>query len=182
MFVSRVFRFGVVGLTIHALAAIALCQVARPCDHPQARQFDFWLGAWALTWPAEQTGGKPGTLAHGTNHVRLILDSCIVEESFAGGDYRGRSLSAYNPRQGLWEQTWVDNQGNYLTFQGSFHDGIMELRSTPAHGRDQTRMARMLFHHIQKDRFLWSYQRSTDGGGTWQDVWTIRYRRLEKPR
>ncbi|HEX8734313.1 MAG TPA: hypothetical protein VF721_03250, partial [Pyrinomonadaceae bacterium] len=26
----------------------------RPCDLPEGKQFDFWLGEWELKWPAGQ--------------------------------------------------------------------------------------------------------------------------------
>ena len=91
----------------------------KPCSEPQQKQLDFWVGEWDLTWP----GNNPGETAHGTNSVRRILDGCIVEENFSGGDamhLRGKSVSIFDIGAGKWKQTWVDNEGGYLDFVGEF--------------------------------------------------------------
>ncbi|RMF56524.1 MAG: DUF1579 domain-containing protein [Calditrichaeota bacterium] len=151
----------------------------RPCDTPEGKQFDFWVGRWDLTWPAEQMGGEKGQLGHGSNTVTKILDDCIVQEQFRfpAGNFNGTSVSVYNLRTKRWQQTWVDNQGGYLLFTGGFKDGKMELR-TPTYQRNgKTIVSRMVFRNIAKDSFDWDWQRSSDGGNTWQDVWNIHYRR-----
>ena len=40
-----------------------------------AKQFDFWLGEWDLTW------GEDG---RGTNRITLILDEQVIQEEFDG--------------------------------------------------------------------------------------------------
>lgn len=151
----------------------------RPCDLSAAKQFDFWLGKWELSWPAEQFGGKPGAKGHGTNSITRILDGCIIQESFhfPDGNYKGRSLSAYDARAGVWRQTWVDNRGGYLTFTGGFKDGKMELRTAPYQRNGKTFISRMVFRNIRANSLDWDWQRSADGGKTWQDVWNIHYER-----
>lgn len=151
----------------------------RPCDLPEGKQFDFWLGEWELSWPAEQSGGSAGGTARGTNSVRRILDGCIIEEAFRfpGGQLEGRSVSAYDARARVWRQTWVDNRGNYLTFSGVFRDGAMELRTAPYEREGAVYISRMVFRNISRDSFDWDWQRSRDGGATWQDLWNIHYER-----
>src|SRR5207249_10939467 len=64
---------------------------------------DFWLGDWELTWPGNSTGDA----GHGTNSIKRILDGCIVEENFSGGEsmhLRGRSVSIFEARAGRWKQ------------------------------------------------------------------------------
>src|SRR5579872_7270265 len=98
----------------------------RPCSEPEQKQLEFWVGEWDLTWP----GNHPGETAHGTNSVRRILDGCIVQENFSGGDampLRGQSVSIFDITAGKWKQTWVDNEGGYLDFTGEFKDGQMIL-------------------------------------------------------
>ena len=46
-----------------------------PCSAPEARQFDFWLGEWDLTW------GKDG---RGKNVITSIYDGCVIQERFDG--------------------------------------------------------------------------------------------------
>ncbi len=148
----------------------------KPCAEPEQKQLEFWVGEWDLTWP----GNKAGETAHGTNSIRRILDGCIVEESFSGGDaipLRGRSVSIFDVRAGKWKQTWVDNQGAYLDFVGEFKDGQMVL------GREATRpdgtkvLQRMVFKNITPDEFDWTWEASKDNGKTWTVVWPIHYKR-----
>lgn len=132
-----------------------------------ARQFDFWLGEWDCTW-AE--GGV------GTNSVYLDLADKVVVESFDGRptlDYQGLSFSVYDRLAGVWRQTWVDTDGNYLAFEGGWEDGEMDLRR-----RDGEALLRMRWHSIEENAFEWAYERSDDDGETWSPVWEIGYRRV----
>ncbi|RMF57091.1 MAG: DUF1579 domain-containing protein [Calditrichaeota bacterium] len=156
-------------------------QHQRPCDLPEGKQLDFWLGHWELSWPAEQFGGTPGTLQHGTNTVTKILDNCIIYESFRfpDGNFNGHSFSVYDARSHQWKQTWVDNKGSYLLFTGEFKDGKMILSTAPYTRNGKTFISRMVFRNITSDSFDWDWQRSSDNGKTWQDMWNIHYQRSE---
>jgi hypothetical protein len=147
-----------------------------PCAAPEQKQLDFWVGEWDLTWP----GAKEGEVAHGTNSIKRVLDSCVVEENFSSGDtmhLRGMSVSLFDVRAGKWKQTWVDSQGGYLDFVGEFKDGQMILwRDAPR--PDGTKvMQRMVFKNITPNEFDWSWEASKDGGKTWQVNWPIHYKR-----
>ena len=142
-----------------------------PCSSPEARQFDFWVGTWDLTWE----GGK------GTNVVESKLNRCVIQENFDGRDQEGNGLvgmstSVYNPAKEKWLQTWVDNQGGYLDFEGELDHGKMTL------GREAERngvrfLQRMVFFNITDDALDWNWERSDDGGKTWNTTWTIHYQR-----
>lgn len=144
-------------------------QPQRPCDAPEARQLDFWLGDWDLTWK----GGK------GTNKITRILDGCIVQEAFRmveGGTLVGHSVSTYDPNAKQWKQTWVDNTGAYLDFTGEHNGETMTLRREfVRNGR--TIQQRMVFSDITEDAFTWDWQSSIDGGTSWRTNWQIEYKR-----
>ena len=53
-----------------------------PCQRPEQKQFDFWVGDWDLTSP----GSKSGEVLHHHNTINRILGSCIVQENFVGTD------------------------------------------------------------------------------------------------
>ncbi len=147
-----------------------------PCSQPQQRQFDFWLGEWDLTWPG-QNGGAAG---HGTNNIKRILDGCVVEENFDGGmsmHLRGVSVSLFDARSGKWKQTWVDNEGGYLDFVGEFRDGQMVLQREAIRPDGAKVLQRMVYKNITSNEFDWSWERSLDGGKTWQVIWPIHYKR-----
>ena len=140
----------------------------KPCSAPEARQFDFWLGEWDLSW-AEN--------GQGTNLIESIFGGCVIQEMFDGRpsiELQGMSVSAYNQNSGKWQQTWVDNNGTYLDFIGEFKDGAMILRRE-AVVDDQPVHQRMVWYNISENELDWNWDRSNDGGQSWQTVWHIHY-------
>ena len=85
----------------------------------------------------------------------------------------------YHAPSGTWRQTWVDNQGGYLLFTGGRRDdGAMALRTDPfTNPQGQEQVSRMTWTDVSDDALTWRWQRSTDGGATWEDQWVIRYAR-----
>ena len=136
----------------------------------EARQFDFWLGEWDAIW---------GDNERGSNVIRSVLDDAVILENFdgrPGTPLIGMSVSVYNAALGKWQQTWVDNQGGYLDFAGAFEGGRMVLqRSAMLDG--QSFLQRMVWYNIERDQFDWNWERSDDGGQTWQVMWQIHYTR-----
>ncbi len=161
-------------------ATVAASPPPKPCEMPEGKQFDFWIGQWDLTWPEGQVGSPPGQPGKGTIEVKRILGDCIVQENFSDSatNYRGMSVSTYVPLLKLWRQTWVDSNGNYLVFTGQFKDGVMEWRSPEHKMADGTKiLSRMVFKNITKNSLDWDWQASRDGGQTWKDKWNIHYTR-----
>jgi hypothetical protein len=130
---------------------------------------DFWLGDWRCAWE----GGE------GRNHVTKELEGRVVVERFeslAPERWSGTSLSVFDERHG-WRQTWVDSTGNYWAFRGWPHaDGFSFAVNEVEHGREVEK--RMVFSDIQADAFDWRWERSGDGGATWEPLWTIDYHRM----
>jgi hypothetical protein len=146
-----------------------------PCLQPEQKQLDFWVGDWDLTWPAQ----KDGQLAHGTNSIHRVLDSCVVEENFSAGSsghLRGKSMSIFDIHSGQWRQTWVDNEGGYLDFTGTWKDSQMTL-SREFNQNGKLVQQRMVFKNIAPNEFDWSWESSNDSGKTWQVSWPIHYKR-----
>ena len=146
-----------------------------PCVAAQQKEFDFWLGEWDLTWPGEHKG----EIGHGTNSIRRIMDGCVVEENFSGGEsmhLRGTSVSTFDLRSHRWKQTWVDNEGEYLDFVGRFRDGQMILQREAVRNGKKI-LQRMVWKNVTPNQFDWSWEASQDGGKTWQINWPIHYKR-----
>jgi hypothetical protein len=134
-----------------------------PCAAAEQKQLEFWVGEWDLTWPGE----KQGQIDHGTNSIHRLLDSCVVEENFSGGEamhLRGMSVSIFDTRARRWKQTWVDNEGGYLDFAGEFKDGQMILARDAVRLEGTKVIQRMVFKNIATNEFDWSWEASTDGG------------------
>ena len=143
----------------------------KPCSSPESSQFDFWVGAWELTW---------NDTSKGTNSITKIMDGCTLHENFFDPvlNYKGESWSVYNPIKGMWQQTWVDNSGAYIALTGKFENGEMTLSTQPqklADGKEQ--IARMVFYKITPKTFDWRWESTTDNGATWKTNWLIHYKR-----
>lgn len=142
-----------------------------PCTAPECSQFSFWLGEWRLTY---------NDTAHASNSITLEMNGCLIHEHFhdPSNGYAGESWSMYNAAKKRWQQTWVDNQGAYITLEGTFLDGRMILYTEPALQPDGTKKQnRMMFYNIAPDQFDWDWDLTTDGGKTWQNKWRIHYTR-----
>ena len=171
-------------LTASAVIISALAFTLSSCDsssmndrhapsapHGNSRQFDFWLGEWDLTWP---NGGQ------GENIVTLELDSSVVQEAFNGQpaiQLIGRSVSVFVPRENLWKQTWVDNQGGYLDFTGGLVEERMILSRAAVNQEGGQIIQRMVWYNITSDSLNWNWERSNDSGKSWEILWQIHYKR-----
>lgn len=155
-------------------------QPSSTCSGPEHRVFDFWVGEWELSWPAEQMGGPPGDRGAGTNRIERVLDGCVIEENFAidDGSFRGHSVSVFDTAAGIWRQTWVDSSAGYITLTGQFEDGQMVLSTEPRERDGRVVINRMVFRDITPVSLKWDWQGSRDGGETWNDLWNIDYSRV----
>lgn len=151
-----------------------------PCSGTGHDEFDFWVGGWELSWPAEQMGGAPEERGSGRNRVERVLNGCVIEENFSAddGSFRGHSMSVFDADAGLWRQTWVDSSAGYIVLTGRFKDGRMILSTEPRERDGQIVVNRMVFRDITRDSLRWDWQGSRDGGETWTDLWNIEYNRI----
>ncbi|REJ78813.1 MAG: DUF1579 domain-containing protein [Acidobacteria bacterium] len=148
-----------------------------PCSGDENNQFDFWVGNWDLEWKSQQ-----GAEQKGTNTISKILGGCVVREEFDGGKdlpLKGQSYSMFDPATGRWKQTWVDNQGSYLDFVGGREGDKMVLSRSFKDRSGNEISQRMVFLNIEKDSLDWIWERSSDGGKSWTEVWKIRYVRAK---
>ena len=155
---------------VWSVVALAAEQTAPACAGPEFRQLDFWVGEWNLTWD----GGK------GTNVVTREMDGCVIHEHFSSDAsqqfLRGESVSSYQPKLGIWRQTWVDNQGGYIPLTGELKkDGTFVLTTTRLN--EKQRQTRMIFENIKPASFTWRWQSTADDGEAWKDEWVIAYAR-----
>src|SRR5690349_2272168 len=130
----RAFLLLVVAACTHAKSprAAAPQTPSAACAAPEYRQFDFWDGDWELTVKARAApDSDQWGEAQGHQHVESILGGCATAEHFAAEGpqqpWAGASYSSWQPTESKWRQTWVDDSGGYLTFEGGLEDGAMTL-------------------------------------------------------
>jgi hypothetical protein len=66
----------------------------------------------------------------GNSKIEVILDNCAIQGGYSGqlDNITGQSYNALNARDGKWHQGYVDAFGTWLHLEGSFENGVMDLR------------------------------------------------------
>ena len=97
---------------------------ANSCDQDENyKQFDFWLGTWAVYGNVEKTGP-----VYGINHIEKTENGCLIMEHWKGAKgSTGTSMNYYNGITGKWVQNWVSAGGTTIDYQGGLVDGSMVL-------------------------------------------------------
>jgi hypothetical protein len=133
---------------------------AKPCDAPEFRQFDFWVGTWVVK---NEKGDEIGK-----SEIKKVANDCAILESWAGGDgLPGTSLNYFDKRSGKWNQHWVGGGGAVLHLSGTPEGQTMILsgiRTTP-NGQIINRISWTL---LKDGRVQQEWDTSTDGGQNWK--------------
>lgn len=136
---------------------VALLERFKPCNTPEYRQFDFWVGDWNV-----ESAAAPGSVSH--NRITLINDGCTLREEYdTPQGYAGTSLNFYDGRRKVWHQTWIDNQGGGLVLEGGLQGSDMVLQSAESDGQVQ----RITWTPLPDGRVRQHWQSTADGGKTW---------------
>jgi len=144
------------------------------CSAAQAKQFDFWVGTWDVSWQ-----GASGPLK-GTNTVTKQA-GCVIVEHFDGPlggvqGYIGNSAAAWVPSLGKWTQLYIDTTGFTGTYVGGYEGSAFILYRATAGGAIAN-TGRLVWKDITADQLIWTNDRSVDGGATWQIGLVITYTR-----
>ena len=146
---------------------VALVERYKPCNTPEYRQFDFWVGDWNV-----ESAAAPGTVSH--NRITLINDGCTLREEYdTPQGYVGTSLNFYDSGRKGWHQTWIDNQGGGLVLEGGLQGRDMVLQSAEAAGQIQ----RITWTPLPDGRVRQHWQSSADAGKTWTTAFDGMYTR-----
>lgn len=152
---------------------LALLQTA-PAPSPE---LDFWVGDWNLTAKSRTAPGKDEWQSFsGRNRIKKTQKGQVVHENFTSSQFDGESWSVWNPRKKQWSQTWVDDQGSYLLFEGGKVGDNFVLTQTNIPAAAKFSM-RMVFSNITKKSFHWEWQRQAEGATTWENMMEIDYTR-----
>lgn len=139
-----------------------------------ANEYDFWVGDWTATWIK-----KDGTKIQGTNRIEKTLDGKVLQEHFhdPSTNFKGTSISVFNPVTKVWHQAWADNQGGYYNFIGETLGDKRIFKTLPKTKGTKVIVQRMVFYNITEQSMTWDWESSNDGGLNWNLNWRIEYTR-----
>ena len=141
------------------LLFVAVSASAAPCDAPEHRQFDFWIGEWTVTNPAGRTAG--------TNKITRVAGGCALLEEWSGaGGMPGKSLNIYDASRKVWHQTWVDASGLLLQIEGKFENGSMKMGNATS---------RITWTPLEGGGVRQVWEQTSDGGKTWTVAFDGKY-------
>jgi len=148
-------------------------KAATPCDDaPERHRFDFWIGEWDVTTLA---GGHAGT-----SSVQSVSGGCALLENWTsvnGG--HGKSLNAFNPAVGQWQQYWIGQDGHPTEFRESTWSGdsIVFRAHAPATSKSPASEMRLTFTPVDSNTVQQHGESSADGGATWKTTYLFLYHR-----
>lgn len=159
------------------------------CPGAVAHAFDFWIGDWDIRQRILRQDGTWLELPARTS-VTPTLDGCALIEHWQGQvqffwegmqapeRMTGLSVRAYDPQTAKWYIHWMDTRSPRFgdPYAGGFAEGRGEFFrewETP----DGERIGRITFSDIAANTVNWALAISSDGGRSWQTIWTMEMRR-----
>ncbi len=147
------------------------------CTSAESRQFDFWVGDWDVT----NSGGEV-LVAEST--ISMEDQGCDILEfwrPFAGA--HGHSINAYDARDHMWHQMWVDASGQITNYAGPFENGVMRLNnnSPPPPGAPANLRRRMNFQALDANTVRQWGERFNEQTQQWVVAWDLTYHRRIGP-
>jgi hypothetical protein len=135
------------------------------CDAlPEAHRLDFWIGTWDVY--------RPDGIKAGVNRIEPILGHCALLEHWTserGG--QGKSLNFFDPNLRRWRQLWVDASGSVIDFdRGDMVGDAMQFHGVTVGPDGATVRQRLTLRPLAADTVRQLWERSTDGGTSWQAV------------
>jgi len=152
----------VLGVLVGLVAVHSQTAGPKPCEGPEYRQFDFWIGDWRVE-------GRDGKLA-GTNRIERIAGGCGLQETWtaATGGGTGRSLNGYATDDGKWHQVWIGSGGLQMHLVGGLRDGSMVLEGRTIDRSRHLILQRITWTPHDDGRVRQVWEQSIDEGKSWK--------------
>jgi len=150
--------------------------------------FDARVGRWQVhhrRLKERLAGSQEWVEFDGTQTMWKLLDGWAnVDENvfkMPGGDYRGVSLRAYDPKTGQWAIWWLDGRNPFGELdppvKGRFENGVGTFYADDTL-RGKTIRVRFIWSRITPTSAHWEQAFSPDGGKTWETNWISDFRRV----
>ena len=150
--------------------------------------FDFRVGRWQAhhrRLKERLAGSHEWVEFDGTQTLWQLMDGWAnVDENvfkMPGGDYRGVSLRAYDPKTGQWAIWWLDGRNPFGELdppvKGRFENGVGTFYADDTLRGKRIRV-RFIWSRITPTSAHWEQAFSPDGGKMWETNWTTEFRRV----
>ena len=142
-----------------------------PCDSTVYREFDFWVGDWAV----ENVDG----VQLGTNTIVEAENGCLLTEhwtSVSGGT--GTSMNYWDPAEEQWKQVWVSSNGSVGYFDGGIEEGAMVLLGEIISSNGSAIMIKGTWTPLRDGRVRQHFEQSNDEGATWKTWFDGYYKKM----
>ena len=146
--------------------------------------FDYLLGDWQFTADSKEHGKYGGYWSAIKLAEGQILDEFRVTGDKGETYYVTTSLRNYNKFADRWELIGADAGTGMQDFGTARRVGTeMHIEQKFGVASGQPAVMKIRYYNIEKDRFSWAADRSTDGGKTWvKNHLQIEARRIGPPR
>ena len=147
-------------------------------------EFDYLLGDWEFTAMSKEYGRMRGLWSAVRLDEGQILDEYRIIGDTGQTWYVTTTLRNWNGALDQWELIGADAGTGLRDFgTGRMVGAEMHIEQTFGVARGTPSIWRIRYFNIQRDRFSWSADRSTDGGKTWtKEFQTIEARRIGSSR
>ncbi len=114
----------------------------------------------------------------GTNRIRSTENGHLLMDNWSGvRGSSGTSVNYFHPGKQKWKQTWVDNKGGVIEYEGEFRDGKMQFAGTLFSNDGSEMQSRMTFTPQEDGSVEQFIESSSDGGENWKTYFKGTYRR-----
>ena len=148
------------------------------------RDFDFLRGEWSVRHRYRRGATREWAEADGTcTNGPLMGGRANLEEHWMNvpaGAYRALGLRSFDPKTGLWAIWWLDGRDPHGALdpplRGRFENGIGTFLGDTTLN-DKPARIRFIWSRLTGESARWEQALSSDGGKTWETVWTMEFRR-----
>jgi len=146
--------------------------------------FDFLRGEWRVRHRYLRAATREWVDVDGTCSTRPLMGGWAnLEEHWMNapaGAYRALGLRSYDPKTARWAIWWLDGRSPHgeldPPLKGSFEKGVGTFFGKTTL-KDKPVGIRFIWSQITPTSARWEQAYSSDGGKSWETVWTMEFRR-----
>jgi hypothetical protein len=143
---------------------------AAPCDSPEFRSWDFWVGEWDVF----DAGGK----RVGGNRIERIEEDCGLLETWTAPPVTGRSLNTFDPVRRTWTQLWIGGRALIRLEGAPAADGVLAMSGTITDlDKRTTHDFRGEWRRLPSGEVRQHFEERDPATGAWKPWFTGLYRR-----